>query len=246
MEEKILFVMGNGPSLGDIMNDPKKLNFIKKHHTFGLNSAYRAYEKYNFWPTYFGCFDFLVNSSHKDNFEKLVLEDNTIRKFYFIGNGQLGQRLYDKIYDNEKFTKINFRVYPIRNNRPLSKSFDKFNDMGSSGANAAQCGILMGYKRIILVGCDCNYKEMIEGAEIVNGRLRMKKTPKKNPNYWFDDYQQKGDMFNKPGAVLYQMNSWKYLSLNCPKDVEIINCSSISKIPYFKKENFDELLHIIS
>ena len=64
--------------------------------------------------------------------------------------------------------------------------------MGSSGANAAQCGILMGYKRIILVGCDCNYVERVEGSEEIKeglkGELRMSKTPKENPNYWFNDY----------------------------------------------------------
>jgi len=45
---KTLFIMGNGPSLGEIMNDPKKLQLLRNNHTFGLNAAYRAYEKYNF------------------------------------------------------------------------------------------------------------------------------------------------------------------------------------------------------
>ena len=61
---KTLFIMGNGPSLGEIMNDPKKLQVLRNNHTFGLNAAYRAYEKYNFYPTYFGCFYYVVNESH--------------------------------------------------------------------------------------------------------------------------------------------------------------------------------------
>ena len=80
--DKILFIMGNGPSLGEIMNDPKKLQILRDNHTFGLNSAYRAYEKYNFYPTYFGCFDYVVNESHKEAFENLVLSDNPIQEFY--------------------------------------------------------------------------------------------------------------------------------------------------------------------
>ena len=138
--------------------------------------------------------------------------------------------------------KINFIQYPIENNRPLSKSFELFNDMGSSGANAVQCGILMGYKKIVLLGCDCNYTEKIKGVKMVNQRLVVDKTPEKNPNYWFDSYQQKGDIFNVPKAELYQMNSWKYLSLNCPKDVEIVNCSLESLVPYYKKVNFQIFL----
>ena len=239
--DKILFVMGNGPSLGKIMNDENKLNILKNNHTFGLNSAYRVYEKYDFWPTYFGCFDYIVNKSHKDNFEQLI--NTKIQKLFLLGSPPHYQRLYKNIYDNDKFMKLNFIQYPIEKNRPLSKSFDLFNDMGSSGANAAQCGILMGYKKIVLLGCDCNYVEKIDEVEIINGRLVMKKTPKKNPNYWFDDYQQKGDIFNVPKAGLWQMNSWKYLSLNCPEDVEIINCSPISKIPFFPKKEFKEVFN---
>lgn len=233
--------MGNGPSLSKIMNDKNKLNILKRNDTFGLNSAYRVYGKYDFWPTYFGCFDYIVNKSHKDNFEKLI--NTKIQKLFLLGSPPHYQRLYNNIYDNDKFMKLNFIQYPIEKNRPLSKSFENFNDMGSSGANAAQCGIVMGYKKIVLLGCDCNYVEKVNGAEMINGRLVIKETPEKNPNYWFDDYQQKGDIFNVPKAELYQMNSWKYLSLNCPKDVEIFNCSQQSLIPFFKKTNIDELLY---
>ena len=63
--EKILFIMGNGPSLKEIMNNPCYLKILKNNHTFGLNSAYRMYKKYNFYPTYFGCFYYVVNESHK-------------------------------------------------------------------------------------------------------------------------------------------------------------------------------------
>ncbi len=238
--DKTLFVMGNGPSLGKIMNDENSINFLKKHHTFGLNSAYRAYEKYDFCPTYFGCFDYIVNVSHKNNFENLI--NSKIQKLFLLGAPPLNQKMYKNIYNNKKFMKINFIQYPIENNRPLSKSFELFNDMGSSGANAVQCGILMGYKKIVLLGCDCNYTEKIKGVKMVNQRLVVDKTPEKNPNYWFDSYQQKGDIFNVPKAELYQMNSWKYLSLNCPKDVEIVNCSLESLVPYYKKVNFQIFL----
>jgi hypothetical protein len=119
--------------------------------------------------------------------------------------------------------------------------------MGSSGANAAQCGILMGYKRIILVGCDCNYVERVEGSEEIKeglkGELRMSKTPKENPNYWFNDYQREGDVYNLPKANTFQMNSWKYLYENTPDDVTIINCSEGSRIPFFPKQLITDVLH---
>ena len=232
--------MGNGPSLGDIMNNSKNLEFIKKHDTFGLNAAYRVYKKYNFYPTYFGCFDYVVNKSHKKSFEDLVLEDNDIKEFYFIGDRMKRQNLFkESVYNNNKFKKFNFIPTPVDSFSKMSNDFRAFFNAGSSGGNALQIGIMKGYKRIVLLGCDCNYVEEIEGVKKhINHVLELKKNLKHNPNYWFADYQKKGDMFNPPGTSKYQMGSWRNMASYCPSDVEIINCSEVSLIPYFKKEKF--------
>lgn len=231
-KSKILIIMGNGPSLKKI-----DLNLLRNYDTFGLNAAYRIYDKLNFCPKYFGCFDHRLNESHRDNFSNLVLNDNSINKFFFIGN-EKGQSLYnDNVTNNSKFTTIN-----LRRKKSLSKSFLEFNDLGSSGANAAQSGILMGYKKIILVGCDCNYVEHLPNSKRTNKGVTLTKTPEYNPNYWFEGYQQAGDVYNVPQASTFQINSWKYLSEICPHDVEIINCSEGSKIPFFKKELITNVL----
>ncbi|GAG76617.1 unnamed protein product, partial [marine sediment metagenome] len=67
-EKNILVIMGNGPSLKGV-----DFTLFQQCDTFGLNSAYRTYDKLDFYPTYFGCFDFVVCNHHKDNFAKLVL-----------------------------------------------------------------------------------------------------------------------------------------------------------------------------
>ena len=85
--------------------------------------AYGAYEKYNFYPTYFGCFDYVVNESHKEAFNNLVLTDNGIKEFYFIGNNQHKQNFskeFKIIQDsNISFYSIHFNKYP-----GISKDFD--------------------------------------------------------------------------------------------------------------------------
>ena len=43
-------------------------------------------------------------------------------------------------------------------------------------------------KKINLLGCDCNYIEIVEGAKLVDHTLVIVDTPQKNLNYWFDDY----------------------------------------------------------
>ena len=103
---------------------------------------------------------------------------------------------------------------------------------------------MKGYKKIVLLGCDCNYVEEVDGVKHCperKNKLELTKNLDKNPNYWFSDYQQKGDCFNLPGTSKFQMGSWKNMSKFCPEDVEIINCSMISKIPYFLKKDFSNL-----
>src|SRR6056300_561749 len=92
----ILFILGNGPSLALIMNNEKYLNFVKQHDTFCLNNFYKMMKKYDFTPTYYGCFDYVVNENKKNDYSNLVLETNGIKEFYFIGSNNLGQNLYSK------------------------------------------------------------------------------------------------------------------------------------------------------
>ena len=47
--KKTVIMMGNGPSLGDVDFD-----LLKNYDTYGLNSAYRAYERMNWYPKYSG------------------------------------------------------------------------------------------------------------------------------------------------------------------------------------------------
>ena len=67
--------MGNGPSLAEVDFD-----MLKGFDTFGLNSAYRAYERLNWWPTYHGCFDYIVTDNHTEAFQNLINSVNNLYK----------------------------------------------------------------------------------------------------------------------------------------------------------------------
>jgi hypothetical protein len=230
---KTIVIMGNGPSLKNI-----DLYKLKKFDTFGLNTAYRIYEKNNFYPTYFGSFDCGINLNYKNSFENLINSDNSIQKYFFIGTDEKKQLIFDeKIRTNPKFQKINFKSGLVK----LSKSFLDFNEIGSSGANAAQVAILLGYERILLLGCDCNYYKT-DGMEIYGPEMKIIKQIENNPNSWFDEYHQVGDKFWTPKKEQFQLPSWKILKEIAPNNIEIINCSEFSSIPYFKKEPFENFI----
>ena len=69
-----IIVMGNGPSLKDV-----DFSTLEGYDTFGLNAAYRAYYRMNWFPTYHGCFDYRVTDNHRESFSKLM-ETNKIKQ----------------------------------------------------------------------------------------------------------------------------------------------------------------------
>lgn len=225
--DKTLLLMGNGPSVKDVDFAKLKSSNID---TFGLNAAYRIYEKLDWYPTYFGCFDYVVTDSHKKNFQELI-NNSPIQQFFFIRN----------YFTGDKFNYCDFqRGHFITN--PLSNTFTEFYDNGNSGVNACQVGIILGYTKILLIGIDQNYIEIVEGAtQNSGGGLVMESTPDLNPNYWFDDYQRKGDKYNYPQLNTYQKPAWESFSTKVKdKGIKIINCSSISTLECFPKSTLEK------
>lgn len=224
-----LIVMGNGPSLADV-----DFSLLDGFDTFGLNSAYRAYERMDWWPTYHGCFDYRVTDNHREKFVQLVNSGKIKRHFYIRDIGK---------YDN--FQYVNLLPYGTTDKMNNSdEEFNNFHDNGNSGANACSVGVCLGYKKIILLGVDCNYVEFVDGCKRDGpGGLVMEKTPDENPNYWFDDYQQKGDEYNVPDGLKFHMPTWnKFAYRAAHEGIRVYNCSPISNLRCFERLSLQEAL----
>jgi len=226
-----LVILGNGPSLKYL-----DFNVLKNVHTFGLNSAYRFYKEMEFYPTYFGCFDRLVTSNHRESFQELLNDENIpIRKFFFIQN-------FDDPLKKLNFVEFNAGLFKDQKKREyLAKSLDDFWIYENSGASALHAALAMGYKKVILLGVDASYVQVVEGAKTLekSNELIIEQTPSKNPNYWRDDYQVKGDVYHVPDAHKYQIPEWERLARNLDKDdnysdVDVVNCSNATKLDCFR------------
>ena len=227
---KTLILMGNGPSLKDVDFD-----MLEGFDTFGLNSAYRAYERMNWWPTYHGCFDYRVTECHRESFVNLI-ENSPIKRCFYIVN----------ISDSSNLQYINMKEYGSTNkwNNKLS-DYDEFHDNGNSGANASSAAICMGYEKIVLIGVDCNYVEFVEGSKKDGAGLIIEKTPDINPNYWFDDYQQAGDKYNVPRGTDFHLPTWNMFAYRAAHaGVEVVNCSPVTTLRCFKKMKLEDALGI--
>jgi hypothetical protein len=73
--------------------------------TFGLNSAYRAYERMDWWPKYHGCYDYRVTENHRDSFNNLINNTPIEKCFYIV----------DINDDKEKFQYINMQPFGTTN-----------------------------------------------------------------------------------------------------------------------------------
>ena len=224
---KTIIVMGNGPSLKDV-----NLNDLTGYHTFGLNNAYRMYYKLNWWPTYFGCFDYTVTNSNLHNFKKLTKENNPIKKFFFI----------KRVSDSDRVTHVT-----LNDSNKWNCSIDDFSNFsngGNSGVNAVQVAICLGYQKIILLGVDCKFDEFeskVKGT--VRGTEITIKEKNKDNDHWFEDYYLPGDRTNLPNTEIYHTPKWIELARKAKQhNIEIINCSRISTLNCFEIQDLHQAL----
>lgn len=63
---------------------------------------------------------------------------------------------------------------------------------------------------IHMMGIDCDYVEWLpETEKLPDGTLKITRTPRENPNYFFDSYQRAGDIYNKPNGKTVHNRSWE-------------------------------------
>jgi hypothetical protein len=197
-KDDTIIIIGNGPSM--------KKEYFKVIQELGLdaigmNSVYRYLKNINWWPKYYLGFDSMVTDSHKDEFIKLI-EDKTngIEQFIF----------YEENFPEYK-NKSNQRV--VLKTTPPKFEGQSFSHI-TTGSCAVRFAIEKGYKNIVLLGIDCNYKEKVAERELQEGTwgtYKLLETPTQNPNYFFGDYQVEGDIYNIPNSP-YHKNSWYELA----------------------------------
>lgn len=232
------FVLGNGPSLRDV--DLKAFSGVT---TIGMNAAYRHWERIGWYPTHYCCLDEELIASHHDAIQSLLADGRVQTAF-------VTARILDfhpELAENERcFFLDSFRkTWHTRRGRKWGLPFMKHPAFQTSapsklttGAYAVRYAIFLGHRKIYLLGIDCNYVDVVEGAKGVGGdALEMARTPESNPNYFFDDYQQAGDRYNLPSPPVHGGNL-HLQSLEALRDdvveqglpVEIRNCSAASKL----------------
>ncbi len=121
----------------------------------------------------------------------------------------------------------------------------------TTGSHATLFGAYLGYRTIYLLGIDCDYVQVVSGAQHVEARegedsrntLEIQVTPERNPNYFFDDYQQKGDRYNvpNPGRSVH-LSAWREAAVALRHEgVKVLNANLSSKVDAFDFCDFDAI-----
>ncbi len=201
----ICVVMGNGPSLKGF--DFTRLRGVA---SLGMNAAYRYWDEINWYPTYYACLDDQMIESHHDEIYRLWQEGN-IEQF-FVHNAFFthhpdcicaeGFHSLDQVLPHWYKQRGKALGWPDLSQHSAFNTQDT--TKVTTGAFAARFVAFLGHEKIALMGIDLKYVEIIKEAEKTEGvGLVMRETPKENPNYFFDSYQQAGDKYNIPNPDIH-------------------------------------------
>ena len=199
-------VIGNGPSLRGF--DLHRLNGFT---TLGMNAAYRHWDQIGWYPTYYACLDDQLIKTHHAEIERLYAH-GLVRKVFVHGSffDYHPHRLIHP--DFTSFDQTAGHWYYHNNaqalgwlplyDRPAFKMSDK--SKITTGAHSVRYVANLGHDRIVLLGVDLRYVEILPEADSTSDiGLIIKATPKRNPNYFFDSYQRAGDLYNIPNPVVH-------------------------------------------
>ncbi|WP_425410215.1 hypothetical protein [Hyphococcus sp.] len=223
-DEKTVFILGNGPSLRGV-----DLKSLSSYSTIGLNAAYRYWKEIDWRPTYYACLDLVVGLSHKKEISKLI-EEGVIRKFL------LRENLIDALGGVDMDRVVNFDA--LRMLAPVLQPADV-----TTGSHAALWAAFLGYEKIVLLGVDAQYTEMVPGARRRQGTQLEIVEEADNPNYFFKSYQQPGDRYNLPNPTRgLHVDAWREAALNLKNaGVKVYNAnpdSAVRVFPYIDLKNF--------
>ena len=209
---------------------------LQKVRWIGMNAAYRYWEKTNIYPDYYICLDTVVSESHKEKIYELIQKRmiNGTKLFF------LRKTLLEFYPDLTNIPEVVFLEDYFK-----SPYFDGIIQDLTTGSFAALLGAMLGYKLIYLLGIDLNYVQQIPEARKDGGYvLEISETPKNNPNYFFDDYQRKGDRYNVPDSSMPNLHYHSWVKVKERLEhfgIHVFNCNQNSQVDIFNYANVDEI-----
>jgi len=250
-----VFILGNGPSLRGF-----DFNILSSFYTLGMNAAYRYWDQISWYPSFYACLDHIILKSHHKEIKRLIdrSEEYGIEGFF------LRSEIFDFYPELTGNNKIEVLEH-LQDNKIFL--FDSVHV--TTGSFSVRYAIYRGFSELIILGVDENYVKIdLETEKKEDITLEIKSTPTTNPNYFIDDYQQVGDLYQeanhnkkyfcncrhcngiyRTGATLH-LDVWDHVINDIQDDeiqkkyapIKIINCNPNSGVKVFPFGTLEDFL----
>jgi len=236
IKKRKIYVVGNGRSLKDF-----DFNFLKNKEWVGMCLAFRDWERTGIFPTHYVCVDSIVCNHHRHKILEMVKQKKC--ETFFICHSLFKSDIGEELQKHENVKSIQMFAHSKEN--PYKYLVDY-----CSGSSAVLYAYCLGAKEIDILGIDCKYVEFLpECIEQEDGTLRIIEQPKDNPNYYFNDYQQVGDIYNKPNVDrVHKSSFWDLRNIILlfnilrSEQIKIYNYNSHDTLDnYFERKNLINL-----
>ncbi|MCP4156978.1 MAG: DUF115 domain-containing protein [bacterium] len=240
---KRVFIICNGPSLNKI--DIKRL---AGEYTFSFNRAYIAYDDWGFVPQFYSVIDKVVLPDNREDIGEMIsAPDYKYMHFFFPGWAEtVLKKNTENVYYLEDHSRLKF----------FEENLRRFVVLANVGATSLQIAFYLGFREIVLVGCDANYVEKPKEVEIDEnetervGWTAYTSTGDTDPNHFCPAYFGKGKKYSIPNAANHlrgwlEIKKWVdvYNTFNPHDYVSILNASPGTKLEYFEKIQFETLFN---
>lgn len=219
--ETAAIVIANGASLRGV-----DLARLPAYATFGMNAAYRHWQQIGWYPTHYACLDEVVGLSHADAIAAMIGKSGSDQR---PGAFLLRRNLIERLSDHADSS----RVFDFDRLAVDSRAFAR--QPVTTGSHTLIWALLLGFKTVFLLGADCNYIEIVPGADRVRDDVLEIARDDENPNYFFDDYQRVGDRYHVPniGGDTH-LRSWRNAAAVAAEAGAVVyNLSAASRIDVF-------------
>jgi hypothetical protein len=205
---KELLIICNGASLRnfDFNNIDRD-----KYDVMTLGLAYRYFHKIRFNFEYYVCVDTVVLKHNEWEICRMI-KRNLLKNCMISARASFDVETLNKLKRHQAKVSV-LETYRENEQHPLARV-----EKWTTGSCAILYGIGLGYRKIKIIGLDCDYTMIDNYIEREDGTLEVNDTIVDNPNYFFDEYQREGDIFNRPNNIPNLHTDAIIEALNIAKD----------------------------
>ena len=225
--KKRCVIIGNGPSL-----ERTELNRLKNVDTFATNGFFLKLPELEWSPTYYVVEDHLVAEDRAE-------EINKLRGFTKLFPATL-RYVLEPDPDTIFFDHRPRKSYP----EGFDFSFGADENTYAGGTVTFTCMQLaayLGYKEIILVGVDADYKIPTDATLSGGGHVKEIDMGSDDPNHFHPDYFGKGKRWHEPNVDI-MLQAYEEAKRACDgRGVEIVNATRGGKLEVFPRVDYYSL-----